>query len=157
MQNKTLLLVISGLIILLIIAGICTAESTMPVTVKTNSSAPYDDGKFKNLTYPVIIGLTGTKLTSEEQMNLQSVYYEAAMMKVSKDFYPVALNVTKLLYYLGASNEAYDELDDNTGLGAFNGTLRSEQLSQAKADNAAAEKAWWGLVTIFPNSTLYKK
>jgi hypothetical protein len=90
-------------------------------------------------------------------MDLQSVYYEAAAMKVSKDFHPVAINATRLLFYLGSYNENMDEYNDETGLGAFNEDTRADLLAQAKADADAAENAWFGLTNVYPNSTLYKK
>jgi len=158
MIKKTLILLFCGLLLLSSI-GICSAVSptTMPITPGINTSAPYGDDKFKALVDPVIKGLTTTKLTSTERMDLQSVYYQAAAMKVSKEFYPVATNITKLLFYLVSANENMDEYNDDTGLGAFDENTRANLLEQAKIDAAAAEKAWYGLTTAYPNSTLYKK
>ena len=156
MQNKNLLLIISGLIILLIIAGVsaATPPTMMTITIKIKPIAPYDDDAFKNLTYPVIEGLSTSELTSEERTNLQSVYYDAAKMSVSKKFFPVALNITKLLFYLVSSDEAYDEYKDGTGIGAFNEGTRKELLDQSKADKEVAVWAWNGLKNYFPNTTI---
>jgi hypothetical protein len=158
MFNKTLVLVICGLLILISI-GLCTAAtpSTMPITVKINASAPYDDDKFKAIVDPAIKGISSTTLTSSARMDLQDIYYQAAAMKVSKDFYPVANNATKFLFYIISYNENMDEYNDDAGLGAFDADTRNGILEQAKADGSEAEAIWTGLRSVYPNSTLYRK
>lgn len=137
--------------------GICSAEepSTMPITLKENASEPYDDEIFLQLVTPVIDGLTNSRLNSSERMDVTSVYYSAASMKVSPDFYPVAENITRLLFYLVSSSESYEEVDKDSGLAIHNDEMRDSLKAQAKADLLAAEDAWRGLVMVYPNSTLF--
>lgn len=142
----------------LISCGLCSAVTSptlMTMTPAVNASEPYDDEKFINLVTPVINGLTDRKLNSSERMDIQSAYYTATAMKVSPELYPVALNVTRLFFYLVSSSEAYEELGKKSGLGTHNRDMRDSLKAQADADEKVAEEAWRGLRMIFPNSTLF--
>ena len=144
--------------ILVMVPGLCSAASdpsTMPLTLNPNASAPYDDDKFLQIVTPVIKGLTDTKLNISERTDVESVYYSAVAMKVSPDFYPVASNVTRLLFYLASSSETYEELEKDSGLGTHNDDVKDSLKAQADADYRVAEDAWRGLSMVYPNSTLF--
>ncbi len=147
------------LFVCLIACGVCSAAvepTKMVLTPQVNSSGPYDDEKFQSVVVPVINGLVDRKLNASERIDVQSAYYTACSMKVSPEFYPVAYNVTKLLFYLVSSSESYEELDKTSGLGAYNKDMRTSLKAQADADSDAAEEAWGGIAVLYPNSTLFR-
>ncbi|NLW76017.1 MAG: hypothetical protein GXY18_06270 [Methanomicrobiales archaeon] len=140
-------------------SGICSAASdptTMPLVLTTNTSEPFDDEEFMTIVNPVIDGLTDRSLNSSERIDVQSVYYSASAMKVSPQFYPDALNLTKLLFYLVTSSETDEELEKSSGLGTHNNDVRDSLKEQLKADESVAEEAWRGLRHLYPNSTLFR-
>jgi len=147
-------------LILAVIAscGFCyaaTEPTTMTMIPKIGTSEPYDDEKFLILVTPVITGLSDRNLNSSERIDVQSAYYSATAMKVSPEFYPVAFNITKLLFYLVSSSEANEELGKSSGLATHNKDTRNSLKAQADADEDAAEEAWRGLIMLYPNSTLF--
>ncbi|PWR75657.1 hypothetical protein ACKUB1_08070 [Methanospirillum stamsii] len=144
--------------ILLIGTFSCSASSdptVMPIQLQPDASAPYEDEDFLLVVTPVINGLSDTQLNISERMDATSAYYSAAAMKVSPEFYPIGLNITRLLFYLGSSSEALEELDKSSGLGTHNSEVKDTLKAQAKADLEVAEEAWRGLTMIYPNSTLF--
>lgn len=144
--------------ILLIGTFSCSASSdptVMPIQLQPDASAPYEDEDFLLVVTPVINGLSDTQLNISERMDATSAYYSAAAMKVSPEFYPIGLNITRLLFYLGSSSEALEELDKSSGLGTHNSEVKGTLKAQAKADLEVAEEAWRGLTMIYPNSTLF--
>lgn len=149
-----------ALLLLAVIAscGFCyaaTEPTPMTMLPKVNDSEPYDDEKFLTLVTPVINGLSDRTLNSSERIDVQSAYYTVTAMKVSPEFYPVAFNVTKLLFYLVSSSEANEELNKESGLGTHNKDMRDSLKAQADADEDAAEEALLGLSMLYPNSTLF--
>ena len=138
--------------------GLCyaaTEPTTLTMTPKVKASEPYDDEIFLNLVTPVISSLNDKTLNSSERIDVQSAYYTIVAMKVSPDFYPIALNTTRLLFYLVSSSEAFEELDKDSGLGTHNKDMRDSLKAQANADRNAAEEAWHGISMLYPNSTLF--
>jgi len=127
----------------------------MPLTLKVTASEPFDDEKFLMAATPVINGLSDTSLNSTERMDLDSAFYTVTAMKVSPEFYPAAVNVTRLFFYLVSSSEAYEELDKKSGLATHNPDVKASLKAQADADIGAAEDAWRGLTFLYPNSTLF--
>lgn len=155
MKNYVYIVILLFTLIMSAISCSAVDPSTMPITIQTNASAPFDDEKFLLVVTPVINGLTDTQLNSSQRMDVSSAYYSAAVMKVSPDFYPVAENVTRLLFYLVSSSEANEELEKTSGLGTHSGEVKDSLKAQAKADLQVAEEAWRGLTQVYPNSTLF--
>lgn len=156
MKNRFFILTL--MITLVVGTCICSASdspTTMPLSIKMNASEPYDDEKFLEIVTPVINGLTDTHLNISERMDAESAYYSAASMKVSPEFYPVAVNVTSLLFYLVSSSEAYEEVEKDSGLGSHNEDVKESLKAQAKADEKVAEEAWHSLSMVYPNRTLF--
>lgn len=143
---------------LLLCIGISSAAepSFMPLIVSPPSSDNHDDQGFIDLTDPAINALTKTRLNATERMDLQSVYYSAVQMKVSPELYPMAVNVTRLFFYLTSSSEAYEEYERSSGLGSYNPEMRNSLMEQARADADVAEAAWKGLSGLYPNVTLFR-
>ena len=144
-------------LVMLLCIGISSAAepSFMPLTISPPSSDTNDDEAFIGLTYPTINALTKTRLNSTERIDLQSVYYSAVQMKVSPEMHPMAANVTRLLFYLSSSSEAYEEYERSSGLGSYNREIRNSLMEQARADADVAEAAWKGLSEFYPNVTLF--
>ena len=140
------------------LVGVCyaaTEPTVLPFSPKTNASEPYDDEKFLVIVTPVINGFTDTQLNSSERMDAESAYYSVSSMKVSPEFYPIAINATRLLFKLVSSSEAYEESEKDSGLAAHNSDVKDDLIAQADADRAVAEEAFRGLTTLYPNSTLF--
>lgn len=145
-------------LVMLLCVGISTAAepSFMPLTISPPSSDNHDDEAFIGLTDPVINALTKTRLNSTERIDLQSVYYSAVQMKVSPELYPMAVNVTRLLFYITSSSEAYEEYERSSGLGSYNREMKNSLMEQGRADADVAEAAWKGLAGFYPNVTLFR-
>lgn len=145
-------------LVMLLCIGFCSATepSFMPLTISPPSSDNPDDEAFIDLTDPVITALTKTRFNSTERIDLQSVYYSAVQMKVSPELYPKAINVTRLLFYLTSSSEAYEEYERSSGLGSYNREMRNSLMEQARKDADMAEAAWKGLAGFYPNVTLFR-
>lgn len=150
--------VVIFLLALIASCGVCCAANeptTMNMAPKVNPSEPYDDEKLLNLVTPVINGFSHTTLNSSERIDAQSAYYTIVSMKVSPEFYPFAMNISRLLFYLVTSSESYEELSKESGLGTHNKEMRDSLNAQAKTDRDAAERAWHGISMLYPNSTLF--